>query len=74
MPGGLEVARTPVVLEGILSEDFAALYARKSDLVLDLRLFWRDDGVAGTFVDLARLTETLSGGRPRRTRASPACR
>ena len=64
MPGGLEGGSYTVVLEGILSEDFAKLYARKSELVLNLHLYWRDDGVAGTFVDLAGLTETLSGGRP----------
>jgi hypothetical protein len=64
MPGGLEGGSYTIVLEGILSEDFAALYARKSELVLNLHLYWRDDGIAGAFVDLAGLTETLSGGKP----------
>ena len=69
MPGGLEPGAYTFVIEGMTSEDFGKLHAACESLFVNLHLYWNDRGIAGTFIDLAGLSDTLSGSK-----ASPATR
>lgn len=62
--GGLEPGTYTFVIEGMTSADFAALYEKKSDLVVNVHLYWRDRGNLALALDLAGLPAALSGAKP----------
>ena len=63
MPGDLSPGAYTFVIEGMTSEDFGDLHAARASLFVNLHLYWNDRGIAGTFIDLAGLSDTLNGSK-----------
>jgi hypothetical protein len=63
MPGDLSPGAYTFVVEGMTSEDFGDLHAARASLFVNLHLYWNDRGIAGTFIDLAGLSDTLNGSK-----------